>query len=80
VTMNLWDAPFRCPLRVLDLSGLGTENHEASLVLTQLGVDIGETIEKLHSAPLKDPISILIGQQVFTLRSEICRRILVERL
>ena len=73
--MNLWDAPFRKPLRVLSLSAFG---EEIRLVLVQLGIDPGEVIEKIHSAPLKDPVSLRIGEQVFTLRSETCRNILVE--
>ena len=76
--MNLWDAPFRKPLRILDLSGFGPSELEARLVLTQLGVDAGETIEKLHAAPLRDPVSLRIGQQVFSLRADVCRKIAVE--
>ena len=76
--MNLWEAPFRQRLRILDLSGFGAAEDEIRLVLTQLGVDTGETIEKLHSAPLRDPISLRIGEQVFTLRTELCRKIQVE--
>lgn len=73
--MNLWDAPFRKPLRVLELSGFG---DEVLLVLVQLGIDVGETIEKVHAAPLRDPVSLRIGDQLFTLRSEICRLVRVE--
>jgi Fe2+ transport system protein FeoA len=76
--VNLWEAPFRRPLRILDLSGLGKADCELRLVLTQLGIDKGEMIEKLHAAPLRDPVSLRIGEQVFTLRSEICRKIEVE--
>lgn len=73
--MTLWDAPFRKPLRVLDLSGF---EDDIRLVLTQLGIDSGETIEKVHAAPLRDPVSLRIGEQLFTLRSEVCRKIVVE--
>jgi len=73
--VNLWDAPFRKPLRVLELSGFG---DEVLLVLVQLGIDVGETIEKVHAAPLRDPVSLRIGDQLFTLRSEICRLVRVE--
>ena len=73
--MTLWDAPFRIPLRVLDLTGFA---EEVRLVLLQLGLDRGETIVKVHAAPLGDPVSLRIGEQLFTLRSEVCRKILVE--
>jgi Fe2+ transport system protein FeoA len=78
--MTLWDAPFRKRLRILDLSGFGGSEDEIRLVLTQLGVDEGETIEKIHAAPLRDPVSLRIGEQVFTLRAELCRKIRVEAL
>jgi Fe2+ transport system protein FeoA len=62
-------------LRILDLQGLG---EEVRLVLTQLGLDPGETVEKMHLAPLRDPVSLRIGEQLFTLRAELCKNILVE--
>jgi Fe2+ transport system protein FeoA len=73
--VTLWTAPFKKQLRVLDLSGFG---EEVRSVLVQLGVDTGETIEKVHQAPLRDPVSLRIGEQLFTLRSEVCRLIKVE--
>lgn len=76
--MNLREAPFRRPLRIVDLSGFGPGEDEARLVLTQLGIEPGETIQKLHAAPLGDPVSLLIGEQVFTLRKETCRKIEVQ--
>lgn len=75
--MTLWDAPFSRPLRIVDLSGLP---EEARRVLSQLGLDDGEMVEKRHVAPLGDPISVLIGSQSFTLRSEICQKVGVEAL
>lgn len=75
--MTLWDAPFRRPLKVLDLRGLPSE---VRLVLSQLGLDQGEEIEKCHLAPLGDPLSLRIGSQLFTLRAEICRKIEVATL
>jgi Fe2+ transport system protein FeoA len=78
--MTLWDAPFRRNLRILSLSGFGPGDDETRLVLTQLGIDAGETIEKIHDAPLRDPVSLMIGEQVFTLRKELCRKIDVEAL
>lgn len=77
LSVTLWDAPFRRPLRIVDLSGLGGEVLQ---VLIQLGLDSGETIEKVHRAPLRDPISFRVGEQLFTLRSEVCRKIQVEAL
>lgn len=74
-SVTLLEAPFRQPLRVRALSGL---SDEVRLVLVQLGVDQDEVIEKMHTAPLGDPISLRIGQQLFTLRKEICREIEVE--
>lgn len=73
--LSLWDAPFRRPLRVLELTGFA---DEVRLVLLQLGLDAGETIEKVHAAPLGEPVSLRIGEQLFTLRQEVCRKILVE--
>lgn len=73
--MTLWDAPFARPLQILSLKGL---SEEVRLVLSQLGVDAGETIEKRHLAPLGDPLSLRIGSQVFTLRADLCRLIEVE--
>lgn len=73
--MNLWDAPFRTPLKILTVDGL---NEEVKLVLTQLGIEPGEAIEKMQVAPLGDPLSVRIGEQLFTLRRELCRQILVE--
>ncbi|MGZ3693678.1 MAG: FeoA family protein [Bdellovibrionota bacterium] len=73
--VNLFEAPFRQPLRVSTLSRL---DKDVRLVLVQLGVDEDEWIEKMHVAPLGDPVSLRIGQQLFTLRKEICRQIDVE--
>lgn len=72
--MNLWDAPFRTPLKVL---AIDEPNHEIRLVLMQLGIDAGESVEKMHVAPLGDPLSLKIGEQLFTLRRELCRKIKV---
>ena len=74
--VNLWEAPFKVPLRVQKFSGL---SEEICLVLTHLGIDEGEIIEKIHAAPLGDPVGLKIGEQIFSLRSEICQKILVEK-
>lgn len=75
--MNLWEAPFGRPLRVKEITGL---SEEVRLVLNQLGLDQGEAVEKKHLAPLGDPVSLLIGSQLFSLRAEVCRHIQVQVL
>ena len=75
VTLNLWEAPFRRPLRIRDLSKIA---EEVRVVLAQLGLDHDEVIEKMHVAPLRDPVSLKIGEHLFTLRAEVCRKIEVE--
>lgn len=70
--MNLWNAPFKTPLKIIRINGLSSD---VQLVLMQLGLDSEEEVQKLHSAPLGDPVSLKIGSQVFTLRSEICQQI-----
>lgn len=72
--MNLWDAPFKISLEV---KGFENITEEVRLVLVQLGLDSGEQVEKIHVAPLGDPVSLRIGNQVFTLRSDICKKIQV---
>jgi Fe2+ transport system protein FeoA len=52
--------------------------EEARLVLLQLGIEPGEALEKMHVAPLGDPFTVRIGEQLFTLRKEVCRLIDVE--
>jgi Fe2+ transport system protein FeoA len=73
--VNLWEAPFHQPLKILAIENV---SEELKLVLMQLGIDIGEPLEKMHVAPLGDPLSFRVGEQLFTLRKEICRKILVE--
>ena len=73
--VSLWHAPFLRPLRVQDLSAVPTE---ARLVLAQLGIDEGETLEKRHVAPLGDPVTHLLGAHQFTLRRELCLQIQVK--
>lgn len=73
--MNLWDAPFKTPLKVLSIDDV---TEEVRLVLIQLGLDQGEEIEKLHVAPLGDPLSFRVGEHVFTLRKELARKVRVE--
>jgi Fe2+ transport system protein FeoA len=75
--VNLWDAPFGQPLRVKEITGL---SDEVRLVLNQLGLDQGESVEKKHLAPLGDPVSLLIGSQLFSLRAEVCLHVQVQVL
>ena len=75
--MQLWDAPFHVPLRVARIREL---DSDTCLVLTQLGLDPQELVEKVHVAPLGDPVMIRIGSQLFTLRREICEKIDVEAI
>lgn len=72
--MNLFDAPFQSRLFVKDLSGLAPEERQ---VLMQLGLDLGEEVEKVHIAPLGDPLGLRLGEQVFSLRISFCKKILV---
>jgi len=73
--ISLSEAPFSRSLKVISLDGLP---KDAQIVLEQLGLFPQELIEKIHSAPLGDPIAIRIGEQVFSLRNEICKLISVE--
>ena len=72
--MKLSDAPKNRALKItaVDLP------QEHVLLLLQLGLSPGEKINFLHTAPLGDPCAIEIGQQVFSLRKEICEKIMVE--
>jgi Fe2+ transport system protein FeoA len=60
------------------VSALSRLGEDVRLVLIQLGIDHDEWIEKVHTAPLGDPVSVRIGQHLFTLRKEVCREIEVE--
>lgn len=73
--MNLFDAPFQQLLTVKNLSALPEDSR---LVLQQMGLFPEEKIEKLHTAPLGDPIAIRIGEHAFSLRKELCKVIQVE--
>lgn len=75
--LNLVDAPSSCKLKVISLEAM---HEDAVLVLKQLGIARDEIIEKLHVAPLGDPLTVRIGGQRFSLRKEICRNIRVERV
>lgn len=74
--MTLEQAPFRVPLEVCSFA----LPEDARLLLCQMGLDAGERIQKVHEAPLGDPVALQIGDQLFTLRKEICRRIRVKEL
>ena len=74
--MDLIEAPFQCELKIVEISGLG---QETELVLRQLGIYPAENIEKLHVAPLGDPLTVRVGGQRFSLRKEICRGVKVSK-
>jgi Fe2+ transport system protein FeoA len=74
--MNLLAAPFRTPLHIKSLSA--ELDEDSGLVLAQLGIAPDEVIEKVQSAPLGDPISIKVGDQLFSLRRDTCAHIFVE--
>lgn len=73
--MNLAKAPLNTTLRIAKIDA-GSEDE--SLVLRQMGIYVGERVEKLHVAPLGDPLTLRVGGQRFSLRMEISKRILVE--
>ncbi len=73
--MNLLEAPFLKNLRVLSLDRIPEESR---IILEQMGIFFGEEIEKLHIAPLGDPVAVRIGEQAFSLRKNICENLLVE--
>lgn len=73
--MTLLDAPFLQNLRVISIQ----IEEGASLVLRQMGISVGKSLEKVHAAPLGDPLAVRVGGQRFSLRKEICARIHVER-
>ncbi len=74
-SVSLTEAPFRCPLKVL---ALNAKDPHVRLVLLQMGLGEGEILEKIRSAPLKDPFSVKIGTHLFSLRREIGDQVQVE--
>ncbi len=72
--LTLWTAPFSKPLKIRKLN----LSEDSKRILMQMGLDEGDTVEKLHSAPLGEPVSVLIGAQQFALRKDICKNIFVE--
>jgi Fe2+ transport system protein FeoA len=72
--LSLWQAPFTKPLRicVVELP------EETQRILLQMGLEAGEIVQKMHAAPLGEPISVLIGSQQFALRKNLCQQIFVE--
>lgn len=72
--MNLSEAPFGTPLRVVRVS----LDAERAFVLAQLGVAAGENLEKVHAAPLGDPLTLRLGEQLFALRKDLCAAVEVE--
>ena len=74
--MNLLEAEFGIPLRISDLS----LEMDQVVVLAQIGLAKNDLIEKIHQAPLRDPLTVRVGQNLFSLRREICRQVQVEKL
>ena len=76
-SLSLSEAPFRRPLKV---TALNANDAHVRLVLLQMGLGEGEILEKIRTAPLKDPFSVKIGTHMFSLRREIGDQVLVEVL
>ncbi len=72
--LSLWQAPFAKSLRICTLE----LPEETQRILLQMGLEAGETVKKMHAAPLGEPVSILIGSQQFALRKNLCQKIFVE--
>ena len=75
--MNLAEAPLNTILRI---AAVDAGSVDVDLVLRQMGIFVGESVEKLHVAPLGDPLTLRIGGQRFSLRMEISRAIRVEKV
>ena len=73
--MNLFEANFGTLLCIESLKNL---SGDQSLILCQLGFCVGDVLEKVHAAPLGDPITVRIGEQLYSLRKEICEQIQVQ--
>lgn len=74
--LPLLSAPFHQPLLIANVDAVG----EARLILRQLGLHPGKIIEKLHVAPLGEPLTLRIGTHQFALRKEICRMLSVVKI
>ena len=75
--ISLSNAPFRRSLRVLSFQGA---DPQVRLFLMQIGLGEGEVLEKIRVAPLNDPFSVRIGNQMFSLRREVGDHVFVEVL
>ena len=73
-SLTLWTAPFSQKLKIQKV----TLSDESKRILLQMGMDVGDCVEKLHAAPLGEPVSILIGSQQFALRKDVCKNVYVE--
>jgi len=72
--ITLTNAPLGRKLQVLSLDHA---DQRIRLILLQMGLGEGEFLEKVHVAPLQDPFSIRIGNQLFTLRREVGDHVMV---
>lgn len=72
--MNLRNAPYRQVLRVLRFDAL----DDASLFhLAQIGLEVGEDVQKIQCAPLGDPVTLQIGESLIALRNELLEKVQV---
>lgn len=53
---------------------------EVRTMLSHLGLEVGEVIERIATMPLGDPIALCMGGQVFSLRKEVCEKMKVKIL
>lgn len=71
---SLLEAPFAKSLRIAEIGA----DSDVVLVLRQLGIATELQVEKIHQAPLGDPITVRVGTHQFALRRDLCRLIHVE--
>ncbi|MCO5143194.1 MAG: ferrous iron transport protein A [Oligoflexia bacterium] len=54
--------------------------EDVKTMLSHLGLEVGEVIERTATMPLGDPIALHMGGQVFSLRKEVCEKMKVKVL
>lgn len=72
---SLAEAPKGRKLIFQTYDGLG---EDEAVVLTQLGFHENAEIEKVHNAPLGDPVTIRIGEKMISLRKSYLKHMMVE--
>lgn len=75
-TLLLSQAPESNRLEVLEIN----LPQDVQTMLSHLGLEVGEIIERLATMPLGDPIAFHMGGQVFSLRKEVCEKMKVRIL